>query len=400
MKKSLLLLALLICFLPFFSQEWQHIGLAGEKIQAIAVNPVNADMIFVNGSRTINGGASWTSTTVLFMCDYAFHPYSDTIYGAFGEGSYSDGIYYSIDSGNTWQILHWLYMVSAFTIPVHDPDFIIAGTAEDGVYISTNYGSDFSYFNDSLDNLSIRTLIHFYPVIENKSWHIYLAGTEAGIFHCHGPADYWHSTNISTGDTVVALASDVTGWNVYGAVRSDEETTGIYQSPDAGYNWNLIKNYAHITDVLVNPLNFNTIYASSSDFGIIRSTDAGVHWESLNFPTTDSTVFCIAQTQADTTRLFAGTNNGVYAIDLPVGIYETNSSKLLNIYPNPANNTINIETRPKTDIQLINLQGKRILKREAKSNLLQINLSGYCPGIYFIRAQSGDRVFYSKFVKH
>lgn len=74
--------------------------------------------------------------------------------------------------------------------------------------------------------------------------------------------------------------------------------------------------------------------------------------------------------------------------DLSVGINESNAmSETINIYPNPANDIIKISSSYKVDIQIINTQGQ-ILQTEEVKGEIQIDISLYPKGLYFIRSTS------------
>ncbi len=77
------------------------------------------------------------------------------------------------------------------------------------------------------------------------------------------------------------------------------------------------------------------------------------------------------------------------------GINEINQNAL-NIYPNPSVGSINIDYNERfSTINIINLQGKTILK----SNTKNIDISGLENGIYIVQIASENGVLNSKFVK-
>ncbi|MBK7851073.1 MAG: T9SS type A sorting domain-containing protein [Bacteroidetes bacterium] len=63
-------------------------------------------------------------------------------------------------------------------------------------------------------------------------------------------------------------------------------TEGIYKTTDAGSTWNLVLNQLMVMDLLVDPVDTNTIYAGignvdSTGSGIYRSTNSGAQWSRL-----------------------------------------------------------------------------------------------------------------------
>jgi len=83
-----------------------------------------------------------------------------------------------------------------------------------------------------------------------------------------------------------------------------------------------------------------------------------------------------------------------------VGIQKTNLSGL-TIYPNPANNQITIEsTNPEPHtIEIHSLNGKLIYRTKGEGPILQIDLSSFQRGLYFITVRSRDYVRTEKIIK-
>ena len=70
------------------------------------------------------------------------------------------------------------------------------------------------------------------------------------------------------------------------------------------------------------------------------------------------------------------------------------------IYPNPANNFIDIETEFKNySISVFDNMGKLILKEETNQNETRIDISSFSNGIYFIQLQSNGKLLSKKFIK-
>ncbi len=84
-----------------------------------------------------------------------------------------------------------------------------------------------------------------------------------------------------------------------------------------------------------------------------------------------------------------------------VGINEPkNTNQFFNIYPNPANNFIDVETEFKNySISVFDNMGKLILRENSNQNKTRINLSPFSNGIYFIQLQSNGKLVSKKFIK-
>lgn len=73
-------------------------------------------------------------------------------------------------------------------------------------------------------------------------------------------------------------------------------------------------------------------------------------------------------------------------INLAVGVEDYNSSSV-RIYPNPAVNTVNIETDKPALLTITNLLGQKVLEIDNINGLTQVNTSKYNKGVYFVSLQ-------------
>jgi len=86
------------------------------------------------------------------------------------------------------------------------------------------------------------------------------------------------------------------------------------------------------------------------------------------------------------------------------GIIEFQNDNLISIIPNPTTNSINImingndATNEKNDISIFNAMGKIIYQNRISSNQTTIDLSSFAKGIYFIKVQSGDKIYTDKVI--
>ncbi len=69
------------------------------------------------------------------------------------------------------------------------------------------------------------------------------------------------------------------------------------------------------------------------------------------------------------------------------------------IYPNPANNTLYVNTKENSNYQIVNLLGQSIQSGQLTNTLSKIDISSLPAGVYFINITNGQAVQKVKFVK-
>lgn len=400
MKRVVLSLTLIFFIFYGYSQQWTSLDFSGEKIRDIAVHPENPGTIFVSGDKlykSSDGGNSW-DTVYNYLNSIVFHPNPDTMYATVGLGSYSDGVYKSTNGGDNWSVLAWMFRATSVMVPSYPEGTLVAGAKGEGVYVSSDYGNTWTQMNDSLANKNVLALEHINPGAPD-SGQIYLAGTEGGIFYYYADTgEYWHNANIAANATVPAFSSDSTGDNLWAAIDGGSYSDGMYKSEDYGKTWDVSEYWIFITDILINPLNPNTVYAADSSGGVKMTTDGGMNWETINTGLDDSVVYCLALSRADTAKLYAGTSNGGYVMDFPNEVQEISDNDMA-VYPNPAKDNLEIQLSKKAKLEIRNAHGQVIEKLEMENTRTTLDVAKYASGIYLIVAETDKGIMVEKFIK-
>lgn len=88
---------------------------------------------------------------------------------------------------------------------------------------------------------------------------------------------------------------------------------------------------------------------------------------------------------------------------LPLSIKDDKMSYLesLKLYPNPANDLIKIQgSNAKKDISIYNQMGQAVFAKQEISNTVQIDISNWADGHYYVQVKSNDQINHLKFVKN
>jgi hypothetical protein len=185
---------------------------------------------------------------------------------------------------------------------------LIAGTNGDGVYYSTDNGTNWCDANLLLNGPYVRSFA--------MSGTNLFAGTEQGVFLSHSTdfgSDSWEgwSEKISglNDKNVLSLAVSSDGTKLYAGTSS-----GIFLSTNNGTNWTEINN--GLTNTYVNAIVVSgaNLFAATIGGGVFRSTNFGTNWSTVNSGLTNNNVFAIAVSPngVGSASLFVGTDDGVF----------------------------------------------------------------------------------------
>ncbi len=105
-------------------------------------------------------------------------------------------------------------------------------------------------------------------------------------------------------------------------------------------------------------------------------------------------------------KLYFGADDGTNGKELWEYVIATEAESVIKnenkigVYPNPAQNTLQLNGIFDGDIEVLNLSGICIYKTQCTKNTTSIDVSGLTAGFYFVRINSGGKFFVSRFIKN
>ncbi|MFH0865822.1 MAG: glycosyl hydrolase family 8 [Bacteroidota bacterium] len=81
------------------------------------------------------------------------------------------------------------------------------------------------------------------------------------------------------------------------------------------------------------------------------------------------------------------------------GIENIPDNSVIDIFPNPAKNFIQIKASGKSEIEILNIEGQIIKSISADESITTIDISELVSGMYFVKVKSEDGIAVKKFVK-
>ena len=169
---------------------------------------------------TVTGGSA---VTAIEMID-------ETIFAGL-----NGAILHSDDAGQNWQLIALANPPPLLSTIIASPNYrddgtIFAGTAEDGVFVSTDFGLRWTPWNFGLIDMDVNCLALSPDFASNKTLY---AGTETGLFFSQNTGKSWHSVPFPTEFApILCLAMTQNGIMFAGT-----DYNGLFVSDDAGQNW-------------------------------------------------------------------------------------------------------------------------------------------------------------------
>ncbi len=196
-----------------------------------------------------------------------------------------------------------------------DPSFNtwFAGSVGGGIWKTTDGGNSWENKTPALPNLATTTI-----VMANSNHQILYAGTGEGFFNVDAikgdgiwksfdRGENWAQLSSTAGNNDFAYVNRLAVHPLEANVVIAATNTGILRSTDGGASWTKVygDDGFRVQDLVANPRNFNTLYASVNGVGVIKSTDAGRNWVSSSSGITSPLRLELAIAPADTTRIYA-----------------------------------------------------------------------------------------------
>jgi hypothetical protein len=216
----------------------------------------------------------------------------------------------STDGGLTWSKRRFgstaAYVIAVAVDPL-SPNIVYAGTGNEGIFKSTDYGDNWK----STASRPSGSITHL-TLDPTKSGRLF-ASTGTAFYLSEDGGDTW--TNVLNVPAWTITIDPNMPTTVYATAR----TQGVFRSSDGGHSWQGINTgltnltMGRSAPVIIDPTNPRTLYVGSEGVGgVFKSLDGGDHWFAVNSGLDELSVSGLAMDPWNPAVLYACGRNGVY----------------------------------------------------------------------------------------
>ena len=390
---------------------WKHIGITNYPVSVLEVSGSN----ILGGTYDVTGNSFripfYKTTEADSVWSYnvggldaknitALKANGAVMYLFDDEGPGSSLVYRSTNNGSNWTSTGFNVLYNNFVTFAIAGSLIYAGDnsayySSSHIFVSSDNGATWNVVNGG--DLSSSAAHNVYGLALKGT--LLFAATDDGIFKNTVGANSW--TAVNSGLTNLIIKSIyVSGSTIYAGTQG----SGIFKSDNDGALWTDLNTgiplYANVTCFTSSGGN---IFAGT-DNGVFAMASGGSTWTNNNAGLIDTSITTLT---ASANYLWAGTySQGVWRRDLTqivVGINETQTEPSFSVSPNPASTSITIEI-PKeqqnmlNNIFIYNSVGSLVWRRSISDALVNIDISSFPKGIYFVKMINNKNVKTEKII--
>ncbi len=260
-----------------------------------------------------------------------------------------------------------------------------------GVFVSTNNGTSWLAVNTGLISNNILSLA-------SDGTNVYAGTADYGIYMSTKYGSNWSAINNGLNSTWITSIQILNGY-LFAGTNAD----GVFVSTNNGNNWSASSNgLPSQSNIRCMCVYGNNVFIGTGNGEIFASNNYGGNWISVTTGLVGSPVLSLCVSGAN---LYAGIDaGGVWKRPLSeiTGINTFDSYLSFNIYPNPANEQLTIESTRLFEsgiVSIFNINGQQLFTKKIDDCKIKINITNFACGVYFVKIFSNDCISIKKFIK-
>lgn len=256
---------------------------------------------------------------------------------------------------------------------------------------STAYAGCTLVRTDGNNNEFFKSTTTQYELLGSKQSSVTLTFTNSAV-NAVWPVAYGYSNTDAFGGTAKITSTITLTGPVTGSVTTTASGTGTLQLP----NGITLNNCLQIKNELNGVASFTIIITPIS--ATITNTSYQYYHASYKFPvlTVNTTAITTPTAAFNSKNTTVSINDDVFS-----GINEFTLENLVTVYPNPANDFINVSfsNNETSKIEIYNQLGETVLTEKIPVTGMKLNISHLSSGVYFLRATVGNKSSVKKLIK-
>ncbi len=263
--------------------SWTPLGELTSTVNVVSYVPSQSERLYAGAADgiyvSLNSGQTWTNVGGATITSSVLSVEIDSVDPRRVYAGVSNGVYVSADDGQSWTKAPDLTsgVLSLRTARARSA-LVYAGTFGRGVFVSSDRGATFQAGGSELQS----DIVFALETTRNDEKTVF-AGTARGLFVSHDGAQSWQIL----GENLVGLSvreiyiSQIDSERMYIGTF----TSGIYRSDDGGLNWMAVNDgldVQAIRSLAVDPNDESRLYVATTTGGFYRTAPTTERWESIN----------------------------------------------------------------------------------------------------------------------
>jgi len=384
MKKFVCLICLIMITKYTLAQGWEEVY-SGSSFDLDAIHFIDESIGYAAGGftdilRTTDGGATWATTDDIGARDFSFYD-SEVGYSASRVG---ESMAKTVNGGVTWTAITPVNGNSLWGVATVSPTTAYFVGTGGVLWRTTNSGQSFTILNSGTSNL----ITDIFFTSEQVG---YLTAQLTGLRKTTNGGSSWTTIWTGNSSTEMHFVTEQIGYVVGPQGR-------IIKTTDAGANWEQLVTNSN--DILfgVHFYDINHGIVVGSGGTILYTNDAGLTWDRQE--TGISLLLNDVRMLSPTSAVVVGDNDTILKNDNIVLSVADNDIQNVNVFPNPASNSIKVNSDSFIEhIKIYNVLGQEVASYSVQEFTKELDISNLSDGNYFLKVYSGKAVHVIRFIK-
>lgn len=318
--------------------------------------------------------------------------------------------YYPLTFGDFTDRKHW---DMPYLLSIHDPTVIYLATHRVHKLSGAPYGAAVPISNDLTDGIIYGPRFHTITALGESplaAGHLYAGTLDGNVWVTTNDGGTWNDvTGNLPNRYVTAMKGSPNMLNTiyvtHSGYKSNDFIPHIHKSTNNGQTWTDISGdlpQFGINDLVIMQGNENVIFVAT-DAGVYFTTNGGVNWTRAGNNMPVIPVYSLGLNN-NGSKLVAGTfARSIQTISIPALLTSTEAEaslpQVLRLWPNPAQEMVQLELPAAADAVIVDIRGKEVRSMRCTTGVNYIDIATLPAGVYFVHTNTGNVTRTSRFVK-